>query len=75
MTWKLKRRDIAPPGGFKAKAPTGRKIKGDTFNETVEALKKHMEANGFTGDYETMVDLQTASLMYETGQLEWIEVI
>lgn len=73
MTWRLKRRDIAPPGGFKAKAPTGQKIRGATFDETVAALKKHMEANDFTGDYETMVDSQTAALMYETRQLEWIE--
>lgn len=71
---KLKRRDIAPPGGFHAEAFTGALFTGSTFSEVAKDLAKHLKANnGLPQDAEDMVDLQTAKRLHDTGHDEWIE--
>ena len=72
--WKLNRRDIAPPGGFRAKSPLGVLFLASTFSEIETRLSRHLAANGrLPQDAEAMIDEQTSKYLAAEKEYKWIQ--
>lgn len=71
---RLKRLDIAPPGGFVVSVPeTGASFQGPSFSLLLARLKGHLDGNGIKGrDAAEMIETQTINKLLKEGNTEWI---
>lgn len=70
---KLKRRDIAPPGGFTVVSPLGLAFHSDTFSEIEERFAAHLKGNGrLPQDAGPMIEIHTAKRLQREGYDEWV---
>lgn len=72
--FRLKRRTIAPPGGFRVTVPaTGASFTSGSFSELEEQTARHLKANGgLPQDAAEMIDIQTADYLQKHGLTSWI---